>query len=133
MQALAESVAMAGDEDLSTEVLESLSNMTLTEDEEKKLRAFKGDRRQLGIAERFLAAILDIPSSFQRINTMLFRATFKDDLLQLEEAITVLEVNTFHVISSNFNHTNFSAQKQSSVDDGFCRSLQSIKLKFSVL
>ncbi|KAL3682486.1 hypothetical protein R1sor_000508 [Riccia sorocarpa] len=81
-----------GDEDLGPDVLEALVKMEPVGDELKKLREFIGDRSKLGPAERFLLALLDVPSSFQRLKSMLFRATFRDELLQIEEAITVLEM-----------------------------------------
>ncbi|CAM6095525.1 unnamed protein product [Calypogeia fissa] len=83
---------LEGDETIPAEVLEKLSKMSLSEDEERKILEFKGPRSELGPAEKFLQTLLEVPNAFQRINTMLFRASFKDDLLQLEEAITVLEM-----------------------------------------
>lgn len=85
-------VHIAGDETISTEVLEKLSKMSLSDEETRKILEFTGPRSELGPAEKFLQTLLEVPNAFQRINTMLFRASFKDDMLQLEEAVTVLEV-----------------------------------------
>ncbi|KAL3682493.1 hypothetical protein R1sor_000515 [Riccia sorocarpa] len=87
-----EALLEGDEEDLTSDVLEAMVKMEPVGDELRKLREFSGDRSKLGPAERFLLAVLDVPSSFQRIKTMLFRSTFRDDLLQVEEAITVLEM-----------------------------------------
>jgi hypothetical protein len=85
----------AGDDSMPTEVLEKLTKMALSEDEERKIKEFKGPGSELGPAEKFLTTLLAVPNAFQRINTMLFRATIKEDLVQLQEEITVLEVINF--------------------------------------
>ncbi|KAI5075537.1 hypothetical protein GOP47_0009613 [Adiantum capillus-veneris] len=76
---------------MKAELLEVLVKMTPTQDEQKALLDFSGDRSELGPAERFLQSVLEIPNAFQRLQAMQFRSCFKDDLSALQELLKVLE------------------------------------------
>lgn len=66
--------------------------MAPTSDEELKLRLFSGELSQLGPADTFLKALVDIPFAFKRMEVLLFMGTFKEDLTTTMESFAVLEV-----------------------------------------
>eukprot|EP01018_Ginkgo_biloba_P024379 Gb_11092 [translate_table: standard] len=82
---------MQGD-GLSTELLEKLVKIAVTQEEESKLKEYNGDISKLGPAERFLKAVLDIPSAFKRFDAMLFRATFQEEIMFIKKSFETLEV-----------------------------------------
>lgn len=68
--------------------------MAPTKDEERRLKEHKDDSLyQLGPAERFLKAVLDIPSAFKRVDAMLYIANFESDVQYLRRSFDILEVN----------------------------------------
>lgn len=67
--------------------------MVPTDEEEAKLSSYNGDINELGSAERFVKAILDIPFAFWRIEAMLYRETFEDEVFHLRKSFSMLEVN----------------------------------------
>ncbi|KAK7392025.1 hypothetical protein VNO78_20451 [Psophocarpus tetragonolobus] len=76
---------------LSLAQLEALVKMVPTKEEESKLFNYKGDINELGSAERFVRAMLDVPFSFQRVEGMLFRETFDDEVVHLRNSFSMLE------------------------------------------
>lgn len=76
---------------LNTEFLEKVVKITLTREEEIKLKDYNGDISKLGPAERFLKAIVDIPFAFKRFDAMLFRATFEEEINFIKKSFTILE------------------------------------------
>ncbi|KAM0011316.1 putative formin, FH2 domain-containing protein [Helianthus debilis subsp. tardiflorus] len=62
--------------------------MEPTKEEEAKITSYKGD---LGSAETFIATILRIPYAFQRIQALLYRETFEDEVTHLRTTFSVLE------------------------------------------
>lgn len=82
-------------EGLKLELLEVLVKMSPTQEEQKALLGFGGDRSELGPAERFLISILEIPSAFQRIEAMQFKAGFKEDISHIKDSLQILEVCVF--------------------------------------
>jgi len=66
--------------------------MVPTKEEESKLFNYKGDINELGSAERFVRAMLDVPYAFQRVEGMLFRETFDDEVVHLRNSFSMLEV-----------------------------------------
>ncbi|CAI8617554.1 unnamed protein product [Vicia faba] len=78
--------------ELPPEFLQTLLKMAPTSDEELKLRLFSGDLSQLGPADSFLKALVDIPFAFKRMETLLFKGTFKEELTTTKESFAVLEV-----------------------------------------
>ncbi|GMJ06378.1 hypothetical protein HRI_004306900 [Hibiscus trionum] len=77
---------------LPGELLQTLQKMTLTPEEELKLRLFAGDINQLGPAERFLKTVVEIPFAFKRIDALLFMSTFPEEAATLKESLSTLEV-----------------------------------------
>lgn len=83
--------ALTQGEGLSSQQLEALVKMALTEEEEAKLSNYKGDINELGSAEKLVKEILMIPDAFQRIEAMLYRATFDDEVVHLRNSFQMLE------------------------------------------
>ncbi|GAB2277471.1 hypothetical protein Dimus_012176 [Dionaea muscipula] len=76
---------------LSLQQLEALTKMAPTKEEEDKLSNYKGDANELGSAEKFIRAVLCIPYAFQRIEAMLFKASFDDEVVHLRSSLSMLE------------------------------------------
>ncbi|XP_027367699.1 formin-like protein 11 [Abrus precatorius] len=76
---------------LSLQQLEALVKMVPTKEEESKLSNYKGDINELGSAERFVRAMLNVPFAFQRVEGMLFRETFDDEVVHLRNSFSMLE------------------------------------------
>lgn len=72
--------------------LEALVKMEPTKDEEAKLESYKGDINELGSAEKFVKAMLKVPFAFSRIEAMLYRETFEDEVVHLRKSFSMLEV-----------------------------------------
>ena len=72
--------------------LETLVNMVLTKEEEAKFSSYKGEVNELGSAERFVKAILKVPFAFLRIEALLYRETFEDEVVHLRKSFSMLEV-----------------------------------------
>lgn len=81
----------AGD-GLGQENLEVLVKMTPTDEELTRFQEYQGDQTLLGPADRFVQGILQIPSAFERLRTMLFVASYWEELHQIQETIAILEV-----------------------------------------
>lgn len=79
---------------LSLQQLEALAKMVPTKEEEGQLYGYKGDINELGSAERFVKAMLHIPYAFQRVEAMLYRETFEDEVVHLRNSFSMLEVYT---------------------------------------
>ncbi|RZR78963.1 hypothetical protein BHM03_00004525 [Ensete ventricosum] len=82
---------MEGNE-LPVELLQMLLKMAPTSDEEMRLRLFTGDLSELGSAEQFLKALLDIPFAFQRLDVLLFMASLPEEATSAKESFSTLEV-----------------------------------------
>ena len=72
--------------------LEALVKMVPTKEEEAKLSSYNGEVNELGSAERFVKAMLKIPFAFLRIEAMLYRETFEDEVVHLRKSFSMLEV-----------------------------------------
>lgn len=72
--------------------LEALSKMVPTKEEEAKLIGYKGDTFDLSSAEKLVSTMLKIPFAFRRIEAMLYRETFEDEVLHLRKSFSMLEV-----------------------------------------
>ncbi|MCO5549277.1 hypothetical protein L7F22_002745 [Adiantum nelumboides] len=77
---------------LKLELLEVLAKMSPTQEEQKALLGFSGDRSKLGPAERFLISILEVPCAFQRIEAMQFKAGYREEISQIKESLQNLDV-----------------------------------------
>ncbi|KAF9672935.1 hypothetical protein SADUNF_Sadunf11G0096000 [Salix dunnii] len=78
--------------ELPVELLQNLLRMAPTEDEELKLRLYSGELAQLGPAERFLKALVDIPFAFKRLEALLFMCTLQEEVATTKESFETLEV-----------------------------------------
>ncbi|KAK1370700.1 Formin-like protein 11 [Heracleum sosnowskyi] len=76
---------------LSLQQLEALSKMEPTKEEEGNLASYKGDINQLGSAEKFVKKMLNIPYAFLRIEAMLYKETFEDEVVHLRKSFSILE------------------------------------------
>ncbi|KAJ4963793.1 hypothetical protein NE237_023732 [Protea cynaroides] len=71
--------------------LEALVKMIPTKEEEAKLSNYQGDINELGSAEKFVKVMLRIPFVFPRIEAMLYRETFEDEVVYLRKSFAMLE------------------------------------------
>ncbi|CAN1789610.1 Formin-like protein 5 [Linum perenne] len=78
--------------ELPAELIQTLLKMAPTSDEELKLRLFSGELSQLGPAERFLKALVDIPFPFHRMEALLFMGTLEEEIANAMESFKALEV-----------------------------------------
>ncbi|KAJ6305919.1 hypothetical protein OIU78_021284 [Salix suchowensis] len=81
---------MRGD-GLCLQQLEALAKMVPTKEEEAKLFGYKGNINELGSAEKFIRVVLSIPFAFQRVEAMLYRETFEDEVVHLKNSFSMLE------------------------------------------
>ncbi|XP_015689322.1 formin-like protein 16 [Oryza brachyantha] len=82
-----------GHTELSTEVLEKLSRLNISKDEENTLLKFSGNPDRLAPAESFLLRLLlDVPSPFARVNALLFKANYAAEVAQLKQSLQTLEM-----------------------------------------
>ncbi|KAL5155984.1 Formin-like protein 11 [Glycine soja] len=87
---------------LSLEQLEALVKMVPTKEEEAKLLSYKADINELGSAEKFVRAMLSVPFAFQRVEAMLYRETFEDEVVHLRNSFSTLEEACKELRSSRF-------------------------------
>ena len=81
----------SGDE-LPPELLQTLMKMAPTADEELRLRLYTGEISQLGPAERFLKALVEIPFVYKRVETLNFMSSIQDEVSTAKESFKSLEV-----------------------------------------
>lgn len=78
---------------LSPELIQALSKLAPTTDEELKLRLYCGEISQLGPAERFLKSLVEIPFAFKRMEALLLMSCLQEDVFSIKESFETLEVN----------------------------------------
>lgn len=71
--------------------------MVPTKEEESKLCNYQGDANELDSAEKFVMAMLNVPFAFNRVEVMLFRDTFEDEVIHLRKSFAMLEVTNFEI------------------------------------
>ncbi|KAK1388453.1 FH2 domain-containing protein [Heracleum sosnowskyi] len=76
---------------LSLQQLEALIKMEPTKEEEANLASYNGEINQLGSAEKFVKIMLNIPHAFMRIEAMLYKETFEDEVVHLRKSFSMLE------------------------------------------
>ncbi|XP_022895962.1 formin-like protein 11 [Olea europaea var. sylvestris] len=76
---------------LSLQDLEALTKMVPTDEEEAKLANYKGDSNELGSAEKLVKQMLKVPFAFLRIEAMLYRENFEDEVFHLRKSFSMLE------------------------------------------
>lgn len=85
---------------LSTQQLEALVKMKPSEEEEKKLLDYDGNINVLDPAENFVKVLLKIPMAFSRIEAMLYRGTFDDEVAHLRMSFALIKGACSEVRSS---------------------------------
>ncbi|RLN05135.1 formin-like protein 9 isoform X1 [Panicum miliaceum] len=76
---------------LSVQQLEALVKMKPSEEEDKKLMDYDGDINMLDPAENFVKVLLTIPMAFSRIEAMLYKETFDDEVAHLRMSFTLIK------------------------------------------
>lgn len=71
--------------------------MAPTKEEEAKLKELKYESSpcEIGPAEKFLRALLNIPLAFKRINAMLYIVNFESETEYLKRSFHTLEVTLY--------------------------------------
>jgi hypothetical protein len=78
--------------ELPVELLQTLLKMAPTTEEELKLRLFSGDLSRLGPADRFLKVLVDFPFAFKRLESLLFMSSIQEEVFNVKESLSTLEV-----------------------------------------
>ncbi|KAJ6371692.1 hypothetical protein OIU77_002082 [Salix suchowensis] len=100
IEEVCEALLEGNSDTLGTELLESLSKMAPTKEEEYKLKDFKDESPfKLGPAEKFLKELLDVPFAFKRVDAMLYIASFDSEVEYLRRSFETLEVNLYWLIN----------------------------------
>ncbi|XP_020256532.1 formin-like protein 11 isoform X2 [Asparagus officinalis] len=81
---------MEGNE-LPAELLHILLKMAPTTEEELKIRAFN-EPSQLGPAEQFIRAIVDIPFAYPRMEALLFMSSLPEEASSISQSFSTLEI-----------------------------------------
>ncbi|KAG2566700.1 formin-like protein 2 [Panicum virgatum] len=85
---------------LSVQQLEALIKMAPTKEEVDKLESYDGDVGSLVAAERLLKVVLTIPCAFARVEAMLCRETFADEVSHIRRSFEMLEDACRELMSS---------------------------------
>ncbi|XP_047064171.1 formin-like protein 2 [Lolium rigidum] len=85
---------------LSVQQLEALIKMAPTKEEVEKLAAYDGDVEGLVPAERLVKLVLTIPCAFVRVEAMLYRETFADEVGHIRKSFAMLEDGCRELMSS---------------------------------
>ncbi|CAO2042565.1 unnamed protein product [Urochloa humidicola] len=85
---------------LSVQQLEALIKVAPTKEEVEKLESYDGDVGSLVAAERLLKVVLTIPCAFARIEAMLYRETFADEVSHIRKSFAMLEDACRELMSS---------------------------------
>lgn len=67
--------------------------MAPTKEEVDKLSGYDGDVDSLVLAERLVKVVLTIPCAFARVEAMLYRETFADEVGHIRKSFAMLEVS----------------------------------------
>ncbi|XP_006657900.2 formin-like protein 13 [Oryza brachyantha] len=78
-------------EDLRSEFYETLAKMAPTKEEELRLKGYSGDQSKIDPAERFLKDVLVVPFAFERVDAMLYRVNFDNEVSYLRKSFGTLE------------------------------------------
>ena len=83
---------------LPTDLIDTILKWIPSSDEELRLRLYTGELTQLGPAEQFLKAIIDIPYVFQRLDALLFMSNLPEEASNVRQSFATLEVITSNLI-----------------------------------
>lgn len=78
--------------ELPSDLIQTLIRWVPSNDEELKLRLYTGEFSQLGPAEQFLKAIIDIPYVYQRLEALLFMDNLPEEASNVKQSFATLEV-----------------------------------------
>ncbi|KAF0905196.1 hypothetical protein E2562_000986 [Oryza meyeriana var. granulata] len=78
--------------ELPSDLIQTLLRWTPSNDEELRLRLYTGELSQLGPAEQFLRAIIDVPHVFQRLDALLFVVNLPEEASNVKQSFAILEV-----------------------------------------
>ena len=82
-----------GHTELGTEVLEKLSRLNISKEEESTILKFSGNPERLAPADFFLLRLLlDVPNPFARVNALLFKVNYGAEVAQLKHSLRTLEL-----------------------------------------
>lgn len=73
--------------------LEALVKMKPTKEEEEKLLNYDGDINMLDPAENFVKVLLTIPMAFPRMEVMLYKENFDDEVAHIKMSFAMIEVS----------------------------------------
>lgn len=86
-------LALHSGEGLAPEVLETLVKVAPSDDEKRKFLKFDGKLTDLGPADRFFHALLEVPNAWSRLNAMLYQSQYKEEVRSVQDALHVLRVS----------------------------------------
>ncbi|KAF7091080.1 hypothetical protein CFC21_093735 [Triticum aestivum] len=82
-----------GNTELGTDVLEKLSRLSISKEEEATILKFSGNPDRLAPAEAFLLRLLlDVPNPFARVNALLFKVNYGSEIAVLKQSLQTLEM-----------------------------------------
>lgn len=82
-----------GQTELGTDVLEKLSRLHISKEEESTILRFSGDPDRLAPTEAFLLRLLlDVPNPIARVNALLFKVNYGAEVAQLKHSLRTLEL-----------------------------------------
>ncbi|WVZ66275.1 hypothetical protein U9M48_015519 [Paspalum notatum var. saurae] len=85
-------IAVKEGNELPSDLIETLIKWIPSNDEELRLRLYTGELSQLGPAEQFLKAIIDIQYVFQRLDALLFMSNLPEEASNVKHSFATLEV-----------------------------------------
>ncbi|KAG0581773.1 hypothetical protein KC19_3G008000 [Ceratodon purpureus] len=77
---------------LSSEILEALVKVKPSDEEKKKFKNFDEDVTLLGPADRFIYTVLGVPNAWLRLEAMLYKAQFKEELESARASLKTLKM-----------------------------------------
>ncbi|KAK9673118.1 hypothetical protein RND81_12G147500 [Saponaria officinalis] len=83
--------ALVQGDGLCTQQLEVLVKMEPTKDEQIKLSNYNGEIDELGSAEKLVKEMLKIPYAFKRVEAMLYKFNYEDEVVHLRNSFSMLE------------------------------------------
>ncbi|RLM84999.1 formin-like protein 11 [Panicum miliaceum] len=85
-------IAVKEGNELPTDLIDTILKWIPSSDEELRFRLYTGELTQLGPAEQFLKAIIDIPYVFQRLDALLFISNLPEEASNVKQSFATLEV-----------------------------------------
>ncbi|XXG71223.1 hypothetical protein AAC387_Pa07g0525 [Persea americana] len=76
--------------ELPIEFSQTFFKMAPTPDEELTLRLYNGEIAQLGPADQFLKAIIEIPFAYKRIDALLYMSTLQEEVSSMKDSFATI-------------------------------------------